>query len=213
MVENKGSPIKRRREREREAVRHAILAAAREIAAQEHWQAVTIRRIADRIEYSPPTIYEHFQNKDAILLELMREGFILLRPALEAARIASPEPQAQLLRMAEAYWNFAWDNAELYQVMHGLGGVTFCAPDVPAVNKPIEAEAVFAVVVAAIHDLVQSDQARIADTKAAAEVAWATLHGLIALTMGGRIEGGREHGAELAQRAMSYLISAWQTGT
>ena len=58
-------------------MKQAILAAARDIAAQEGWQAVTIRKVADRIEYSPPMIYEHFENKDAVLLELMREGFRL----------------------------------------------------------------------------------------------------------------------------------------
>jgi AcrR family transcriptional regulator len=58
-------------------MKQAILAAARDIAAQEGWQAVTIRKVADRIEYSRPMIYEHFENKDAVLLELMREGFRL----------------------------------------------------------------------------------------------------------------------------------------
>jgi len=69
--------IEERRDRERQEMKQAILAAARDIAAQEGWQAVTIRKVADRIEYSPPMIYGHFENKDAVLLELMREGFRL----------------------------------------------------------------------------------------------------------------------------------------
>ena len=66
---------KQRREREKQEVREGILAGAREIALQEGWQAVTIRKVAERIEYSPPTIYEYFENKEAILLELLRQGF------------------------------------------------------------------------------------------------------------------------------------------
>ena len=62
--------IKERRDRERQEIKQAILTAAREIAAVEGWQSVTIRKVAERIEYSPPTIYEHFANKEAILLEL-----------------------------------------------------------------------------------------------------------------------------------------------
>ena len=47
---------KQRREREKQEVREGILAGAREIALQEGWQAVTIRKVAERIEYSPPTM-------------------------------------------------------------------------------------------------------------------------------------------------------------
>src|SRR5215831_17182373 len=59
--------FKERRDRERTEMRQAILHAASEIAAQEGWHAVTIRRVAERIEYSPPTIYEYFESKEALL--------------------------------------------------------------------------------------------------------------------------------------------------
>ena len=58
--------IKQRRERERQEIRQSILCAAREIAAEEGWQAVTTRKVAERIEYSQSTIYEYFENKEAI---------------------------------------------------------------------------------------------------------------------------------------------------
>src|SRR4028119_232930 len=52
--------IKERRQRQKETLRSGILAAAREIASTEGWRAVTIRKIAARVEYSPPGIYEDF---------------------------------------------------------------------------------------------------------------------------------------------------------
>src|SRR5882672_7396271 len=64
-----------RRERERLQMRGRLLDAARRIASEEGWQAVTIRRIADRLEYSSPILYQHFSGKDALLWELVREGF------------------------------------------------------------------------------------------------------------------------------------------
>ena len=79
--------IKERRDRERQELKQAILEAAREIAAREGWQAVTIRKVADRIEYSPPTIYEHFANKEAILIELEES---LLRRLLPAPEVSEP---------------------------------------------------------------------------------------------------------------------------
>src|SRR5262249_24356547 len=118
--------IKERRDRERQELRQAILVASRDIAAREGWQAVSIRKVAERIEYSPPTIYEHFLSKEALLAELMRDGFRLLLERVRAGVSANQAPEARIMGIALAYWEFAWEHPELYQVMHGLGGVPFC---------------------------------------------------------------------------------------
>src|SRR5215213_11218333 len=99
----------------RDRVRQAILRASREIAARKGWQAVSMRKVADRIEYSPPTIYEHFASKEAILLELMREGFRQLLADMRSTTDALSDPQERVLGLARAYWGFAWQNPALYQ--------------------------------------------------------------------------------------------------
>src|SRR5687768_16278471 len=58
--------IKERREREKQVTRQSILTAAHRIARQEGWPALTIRKVADEIEYSTPMIYEYFTNKEEI---------------------------------------------------------------------------------------------------------------------------------------------------
>ena len=70
--------IKERQERDREAVRRAILDAARELFVTEGYQNVSIRKIAERIEYSPAAIYGYFPSKDDIFFALAEEGFRLL---------------------------------------------------------------------------------------------------------------------------------------
>src|SRR3954451_1001921 len=70
--------IKERQERDREAVRRAILDAARELFVQEGFQHVSIRRVAEKIEYSPAAIYSYFPSKDDIFYALAEEGFRLL---------------------------------------------------------------------------------------------------------------------------------------
>ena len=89
--------IKERRERQRREVRGGILDAARGIAVAEGWRSVTIRKIAERIEYSPPVIYEHFDSKDELVAEYLR---CLARSAgkfWEELQAAHPEdPRAQL---------------------------------------------------------------------------------------------------------------------
>ena len=64
-----------RREREKLELRKAILEAALATAQKEDWQKVTIRKIAEQIEYTPPIIYELFDNKDAVLLALKLEAY------------------------------------------------------------------------------------------------------------------------------------------
>ena len=64
-----------RREREREEVRRKILDAARDLFTPEGYERVTMRRIADAIEYSPTTIYNHFEDKDDLVKALCHEDF------------------------------------------------------------------------------------------------------------------------------------------
>ncbi len=210
---------KERRDRERQELRQAILTASRDIAAQEGWQSVSIRKVAERIEYSPPTIYEHFASKEALLVELMREGFRLLMERVQAGNSAAASSEARIMAVARAYWEFAWDYPELYQVMHGLGGVPFAFeagseaaehaanPSDPEQFSP-EAKAVFQFTMDAIKDLVDGGERDCDDIEAAVHILWATLHGLVALTMAGRIDGGRAQAAGLVERAARDFLAA-----
>lgn len=196
----------RRRERERQALRQAILDAALAIAAEEGgWQAVTIRKVAERIEYSPPTIYEHFASKEAMLYELMQNGFQRLLDELRSARASNSDSQAALLSMARVYWDFALGSPELYQVMMGLDGVPF-HDDGERANEQDIAEQAFYELVGVINDLVRLNNAQVDDPDEAAEIAWAMLHGLVSLTMADCIDDG----AALVERSMRHLLAAWQ---
>ena len=68
MLEIVETPILTRREREKIQLRQAILDATQAIAAKEGWQAVTTRKVAEKIEYSLPTLYEYFENKEKIYI-------------------------------------------------------------------------------------------------------------------------------------------------
>jgi AcrR family transcriptional regulator len=70
--------VKERQEREREALSRAILDAARELFVAEGYANVSIRKVAEKIEYSPATIYSYFPSKDDIFLALTEEGFHML---------------------------------------------------------------------------------------------------------------------------------------
>src|SRR5689334_23243881 len=113
--------ITERRIREKEKVRTAILTTAWQMVKDEGWQSLSIRKIADAIEYSVPVVYDHFENKEAILLEFGKQGFELLTKKMQQAKGKSDDPRLQLKAIADAYWSFAMKNPEYYQLMFGLG--------------------------------------------------------------------------------------------
>lgn len=111
---------KERIQRLKEETRNNILVAALKIVKEEGWQALSLRKIADAIEYTAPIIYEYFTNKEAILLELTRQGYQLLYDRITIAKGKHRLPAKQLEAMWMAYWNFAFAEKEYYQVMYGV---------------------------------------------------------------------------------------------
>jgi len=111
---------KERIARLKEETRENILDAALEIVKEEGWQSLSMRKIADKIEYTAPIIYEYFANKEGILLELTRTGYIILGADVRGAMATTSDPAEQLEAMWIAYWNFAFANKELYQLMYGV---------------------------------------------------------------------------------------------
>ena len=118
--------VRERRQREREELRRAILDTAREIAMAEGWSAVTIRRVAEKIEYSPPVIYEHFESKEHIVVELLRRGFREMLAAMRAARDAEEDPVEALIAIGQAYWSFSVAHPEMHLGMHGETAFEAC---------------------------------------------------------------------------------------
>jgi AcrR family transcriptional regulator len=113
--------IAERRIRQKEEVKANILSTAWQIVKEDGWEAISIRKIADAIEYSVPVIYDHFQNKEAILWEFAKEGFRLLSKKIQQAKEKTDNPEEQLKAIADAYWSFAFKNKEYYQLMFGMG--------------------------------------------------------------------------------------------
>jgi AcrR family transcriptional regulator len=199
--------FKQRREREKQEIQQSILSAARQIAAEEGWQAVTTRKVAERIEYSQSTIYEYFENKEAILLALLRSGYEQLVALVQAAFISTDDPEARLLAMSEAYWDFAFRSPELYQVMHGLAGISFGRYGHP--DTPVEVRQSFGLAREALQQWAEAKGVERADIADLVEARRGLIHGLITLAMASRIAGGPDRAKHILQETMRDLLFAW----
>ncbi|GAB3935533.1 TetR/AcrR family transcriptional regulator [Larkinella terrae] len=121
-----------RKQRSREQTRVGIVLTAKDIARREGWQAVSIRKIADAIEYSAPIVYEYFDSKDILLDEIRNEGFRHLKQEYERIKKVYRDPEKRLFEMSIAQWQFAVEQPEIYQVMYNLNGA-YCT--IPVCNS------------------------------------------------------------------------------
>jgi AcrR family transcriptional regulator len=165
-----------RRERERAYRHQLIISAARDLAETDGWEAVTTRRLAERVEYSQPVLYSHFNGKDAIVSAVALDGFSELAAHLRRARQAAPEPGQALRAVCRAYLEFAAERPALYQAMFILPtDLKFASTETP---PPLRAS--FDEFVSCFHP----------DNKRRglfAEVLWSALHGTAVLSESGRI--------------------------
>jgi len=170
--------VTERRERDRARRRQAIITAARQMAEAEGWDAVTTRRLADRIEYSQPVLYSHFPGKGGIIDAVAVEGFAELRLILKNARKTAGSPETALPVLARAYVRFAVEHPALYDAMFTLNTeLPFGRPDAPP-----ELQAAFAECREAVIPLASGR-----DPDTLAEVAWSALHGIATLTRAHRL--------------------------
>ena len=127
--------IKERQERDREAVRRAILDAARELFVAEGYQNVSIRKIAERIEYSPAAIYGYFPSKDDIFFALAEEGFRLLGdPAIASATTGAQGRCRRSSASARSFWRlyeFSREHPQYFALM-------FVDRSVPRISREYE---------------------------------------------------------------------------
>ncbi|MBE7169176.1 MAG: TetR/AcrR family transcriptional regulator [Williamsia sp.] len=179
--------IAERKIRQKESVRCSILGEARKIVEQEGWQALSIRRIAEAIEYSVPVIYDHFANKEAIMLEFTREGYGLLVEELTKAKDQHPDPAAQIEAMAYAYWEFAFNNKAYYQLMYGLG-----MPSCDTVRQINELQAFSELIQAPITQLLSRSSKPDTNPFLKLHTFWSMLHGLVSINMMSGTTGGNE---------------------
>jgi AcrR family transcriptional regulator len=189
-----------RRARERAKTRERIIGAALHVLETDGIAALTIRRIATDVEYSAPVVYQHFANKDALLLELVAHGHRLM---LTEFREAAEEPDAdrRMTRIASEYVRFAGEHPHLYRIMND--------PVVDGDERRRVAEPAIDVLEqlltswSTVHDVV------LADPDQACEILWGTLHGIASLGRLGQI--GNDRARRLAEQALRTILLGWRT--
>lgn len=171
--------VQERKQRERADRERLIVATARELAEQHGWDAVTTRRLAERIEYSQPVLYSHFRGKREIIGAVALQGAAEMAAAVRTATSAADGPRARVTALARTYLDFAQRNPAVYDAMFQLdGGLAFAQQDTPEPLKDA-----FAALLETLEEVAGDG----VHAGLFTELFWAALHGLATLTRAGRL--------------------------
>lgn len=169
-----------RREREKAETRQRILDAARDMFVTEGYDGTTMRAIARRIDYTPTAIYHHFENKEALLQELVDTDFRALGRALnEAGAVADPVERVRLI--GGAYVEFGLSKPMHYRFM--FMGHRPPLSKVSTVHRGDPTEDAYAFLRDTCAEMVVSGRLRpeLSDPEEVAQILWGGLHGIISL--------------------------------
>jgi AcrR family transcriptional regulator len=174
-----------RKERQKAQLQQQILTAAREITIRDGFAALTMRKIADAIEYAPGTIYLYFENRDQIAIQLCRQGYQELLECLQPTATIV-DSRDRLRAIASAYINFGLTNTATYRLifMEDPKFTNAALAEVPIDSSDGAGMRSFQLLVTIFDDM-KAERLLSIDTDSArlAEIFWTSLHGILSLKL------------------------------
>jgi AcrR family transcriptional regulator len=172
--------VKERKARQKKYLRQEILAAASELFVEEGYENVSMRRIADKIEYSPTTIYLHFKDKAELLEQVCTDTFSRLHLVLNKITEQPGDPIDRLKRGMQAYIRFGLDNPHHYRATfmmplpEEVGQKKLSRPDSPGMQA-------FDFMRRCVYDCIAAGKFREKDAELLSQALWAGIHGITSL--------------------------------
>lgn len=210
--------ISERREREKEELRTRILEAARDILSEEGLDGLSMRGIAERIEYSPATIYLYFQDKDELIRNVVLDGFARMgeyvRREMEGLD-AGASAMAHYGALGRGYVAFALENTAHLNVMFELprDAKMECPKPLDEGLQGLGEEAPWNRVLTTLQRAIDAGEINISDAFRGGLIGWALMHGLVSLYLGGHLSeevGSREEFEAVVAEAMRSLYEGWK---
>jgi AcrR family transcriptional regulator len=177
--------VKERREREKSETRDKILDAARELFITEGYDGVSMRRVAEKIEYSPTAIYVHFADKNELFHELCHQDYARLAEVFQSSAM-STDPIERLKQIGRTYMEFGLRYPNHYKFM-------FMTPHPQMEPDEEEREQImgnpeldaYAFLKWAVQQAIDAGRFReeLTDAELVSQTLWASVHGVISLNI------------------------------
>lgn len=198
-----------RKERQKEELKAKILQAAKELFIEKGFEETSIRNIAERIDYSPTTIYLYFKDKDDMFYAMHQEGFSLMNQYFRPLEHVK-NPFERLKAINKAYVAFALENPELYNLMFILQS------PLKAVQKDHEkwheGKRAFDFLVNTVQECIDQQYLPKMDPEVISYTVWSMVHGICSLDISCRAtvvsEEKQENLVEKASDAINEMLSS-----
>lgn len=202
--------IVERKEREKEEMRRRIVDAARHLYVLNGYEKLSIRAIADEIEYSPATIYLYFKDKNEVMYAIHQQAFGKMMADFQPI-INIIDPFEKLVTMGQRYTKFAVENPELFDVMFIITApmeTLECREDIWT-----EGRIAFNMLVQVVQECINAGVFQPQDAEVAAMMIWSTIHGYTALFIRKRMNMfSDERRAELMEKAFALFCETLRKG-
>ena len=169
-----------RREREKQELRQQILETARTMFATQGYEAVTMRKIAEAIEYSPTAIYLYFKDKEELINELCQTDFRTLAREFQTIALIA-DPVERLRKTGMSYVEFGLSHPNHYRLMFMTPHPK--TPPEAALSKGNPEEDAYAFLKVIVKECIDAGlfRERFRDVDAVAQILWAGMHGIVSL--------------------------------
>lgn len=188
--------VKERKARQKVEMKSLILEAAHDLFLNKGFEQVSIRNIADEIEYSPATIYLYFKDKNEIFLALHDRSFKVFNGYV-ADIFKIKDPFKRLTALGERYIDFALEHPQYYEMMFIIKAPMEC--DINKEKWP-EGQVALDAVEYLMADCKKAGYFKGHDVKVLAFVAWSHMHGICALLLRDRLKIYEESQRDLIRR-------------
>ncbi len=201
--------VKERQEREREEVRRKILDAASELFVAEGYRNVSIRKVAEKVEYSPAALYSYFPSKDDLFFALAEEGFRKLFEFTNEQRVFEGDPLEGVREGYLRYYRFSRLHPEYFELM-------FIDRTVPQIGRDWQRFAFVTRMIGEVCGLLKRaiDAGyfpKDTDPEVAFHILWAAIHGPAATALCHRLAPDEDPDA-LARDTLEAAIAGLRAG-
>ncbi|MDX2304496.1 MAG: TetR/AcrR family transcriptional regulator [Microscillaceae bacterium] len=197
--------ISDRKEREKEERRRLIIDTATKLFREHGFEKVSLRNIADQIEYSPTMIYLYFKDKNELLHALHTEGFRMLKQRFDAALASLSDPWERFKVLGETYVRFGLENPEYYELMFMSGEPMQTEMTEDAWNEGLLSHACLE---SEVKNCIASGYFPGHEFRILSFTVWCFVHGMVSLAIKDRLKMYEEEEREsLLQRTMEIMMS------
>ena len=201
--------ISERKEKQKLEIRKAILDASLKLFMEQGFENVSMRKIADLIEYSPTTVYLYFKDKNEILYNLHEMGFQKMAE-YTADLWTIKNPLVRLAKMGEYYIQFGLENPAFYDLMFILKAPMDALEGLSANCEWKSGDQALGRLKETVQECMEKRLIEKGDVDAVSMAIWSMVHGMVSLTIRNRFDKvllGDQQAVQMMNKVLTWLLN------